>query len=137
MKLDLYGTIAFGIVVVAAATCAVLEQKDFALYLGGLATGLLAKVGVIGGRGRGPKSGGGTTPAIAAVLALLLVGGCAPAVLVADTTLTEVCVAAGDELDAEHERGELTTEQAECAVLGLERACLEIHDRLAATVEED
>jgi hypothetical protein len=130
MKLDLYGTIALGVVVLAATTCAIFEQKDFALFLGGLATGLLAKFGAVGG----PKSGPPT--AVLAVLALLLAG-CAPAVLVADDTLTEVCDAAGDEIDAEHERGELTTEQAECAVLGVRRACLEIHDRLVSTIDEE
>jgi hypothetical protein len=73
---------------------------------------------------------------VAAILALLATG-CAPAVLVADDTLTEVCDAAGDEIDAEHERGELSTDQAECAVLGVRRACLEIHERLVSTLDEE
>lgn len=118
------------VLVVACVVAAVLGEDVIAGTLGGFAGGLLTKGGAIG-----RKSGAST--AVAAVLALVLLFGCTPAVLVADTTLAEVCDAAGDEIDAEHERGELTTDQAECAVLGLQRACLGIHDRLAESVDEE
>lgn len=132
MKLDWSFVVVVALLVGGGVGCLAFEQIEAGWFLLGTGTGLLPARGAIKPR---PKSGPPT--AVAALLALLLLSGCTPAVLVADTTLTEVCDAAGDEIDAEHERGELTTDQAECAVLGLRRACLEIHDRLAESIDEE
>lgn len=98
--------------------------------LAGAALGLVPKAGAVG---LGPKSG--PPSAVALVLAVLSLSGCAPAILVAGESLGQVCDAAGDEIEAAHARGELSAEQAEQDIACVRAGCNRIVEALEEQVD--